>query len=92
MLQAIRNAKRLGADMADSFHLHLAKPLDLSQEEFLESWGGQEASSSFEQHKPITEFLSEKTLSVSVAVRVTFELKAVRNNNNNNRRYNDNQQ
>lgn len=74
-IQAIRNAKHIGIDLARSVGLNLAKPIIINEESCKEIEGSNSQSSSNELKKTISELVEDRTITVTVCLNVTFELK-----------------
>lgn len=70
-LQAVRNAKRTALDIAQSVGLQLGKPYEIYQESFKETYGEQ---IDIIDVKYLSNLISEKTITVTCNVRVTFDL------------------
>lgn len=79
-MQAIRNAKRIGFDLASSVNLGLGKPIEITQESFRE-FSGQtdqtnETGTGEQLPKSWNDLINEKTITMNATVNAVFELKS----------------
>jgi len=76
-IQAVRNAKHVAFDLAKTVSLSLGKPLNICEESCREIEGMQSADRQPEPSsvKTFQEIINDKTVTVFVNIRATFELK-----------------
>ncbi len=73
----MKNAKKIGFDLARSCHLALSKPVCISEESAQVREGIFLDQHSQDHPKSINEMIEERTISVNVSIKVTFELRSM---------------
>jgi len=75
-IKAMKNAKKIGFDLARSCNLALSKPICINEESSQIREGIFLDQHSQDHPKSINEMIEERTVSANVAIKVTFELRA----------------